>query len=140
MSKKPIIFDIWVLTLPSPTTTCRTCRRPSRSRLKRFSKRAWVLGKHWLRFAKLIPNPAVLINTIPLLEVQASSEIENIVTTTALFRHAQLESLAPDPATKEALRYRTALRPGFDNKLFLNSRFLQLLTQESNEYKRYGAH
>ena len=48
----------------------------------------------------LIPNPAVLINTIPLLEAQASSEIENIVTTTdALFRHAQLESLAPDPAT-----------------------------------------
>ncbi len=64
----------------------------------------------------LIPNPAVLINTIPLLEAQASSEIENIVTTTdALFRHAQLESLAPDPATKEALRYRTALRAGFDS-------------------------
>jgi Fic family protein len=64
----------------------------------------------------LIPNPAVLINTIPLLEAQASSEIENIVTTTdALFRHAQLESLAPDPATKEALRYRTALKAGFDS-------------------------
>src|SRR5689334_12663487 len=28
-----------------------------------------------------IPNQAVLINTIPLLEAQASSEIENIVTT-----------------------------------------------------------
>ena len=64
----------------------------------------------------LIPNPAVLINTIPLLEAQASSEIENIVTTTdALFQHAQLESLASDPATKEALRYRTALRAGFDS-------------------------
>lgn len=64
----------------------------------------------------LIPNPAVLINTIPLLEAQASSEIENIVTTTdALFRHAQLESLAPDPATKEALRYRTALKAGFNS-------------------------
>jgi Fic family protein len=64
----------------------------------------------------LIPNPAVLINTIPLLEAQASSEIENIVTTTdALFRHAQLELLAPDPATKEALRYRTALKAGFDS-------------------------
>jgi Fic family protein len=64
----------------------------------------------------LIPNPAVLINTIPLLEAQASSEIENIVTTTdTLFRHAQLESLAPDPATKEALRYRTALRDGFES-------------------------
>jgi Fic family protein len=64
----------------------------------------------------LIPNPAVLINSIPLLEAQASSEIENIVTTTdALFRHAQLESMATDPATKEALRYRTALKAGFDS-------------------------
>ena len=45
----------------------------------------------------LIPNPTVLINTIPLLEAQASSEIENIVTTTdALFRHARMESLPAD--------------------------------------------
>ena len=29
-----------------------------------------------------MPNSVLLINTIPLLEVQASSEIENIVTTT----------------------------------------------------------
>ena len=32
--------------------------------------------------AELIPNQGVLINTLPLLEAQASSEIENIVTTT----------------------------------------------------------
>jgi Fic family protein len=64
----------------------------------------------------LIPNAAVLINTIPLLEAQASSEIENIVTTTdALFRHAQIDALPADPATKEALRYRTALKAGFDS-------------------------
>src|SRR5271156_2631085 len=38
---------------------------------------------------RLTPNPAVLINSIPLLEAQASSEIENIVTTTdRLFRFA----------------------------------------------------
>src|SRR5687768_8387300 len=38
---------------------------------------------------QLIPNQAVLINSIPLLEAQASSEIENIVTTTdRLFRFA----------------------------------------------------
>lgn len=62
----------------------------------------------------LIPNQAVLINTIPLLEAQASSEIENIVTTSdALFRYAQLEDQADDPATKEALRYRSALYEGF---------------------------
>jgi len=30
---------------------------------------------------RLIPNQAMLINSIPLLEAQARSEIENIVTT-----------------------------------------------------------
>ena len=63
--------------------------------------------------AASIPNPTVLINTIPLLEAQASSEIENIVTTTdALFRHLE-DDAGADPATKETLRYRTALRVGF---------------------------
>jgi len=61
-----------------------------------------------------IPNPTVLINSIPILEAQASSEIENIVTTTdELFRYAQDEAGASDPATREALRYRTALYEGF---------------------------
>ena len=62
--------------------------------------------------AELIPNPAVLINTIPLLEAQASSEIENVVTTAdELFRHLEADS-ATDPATREALRYRRALLEG----------------------------
>jgi len=62
-----------------------------------------------------IPNQLVLINTIPLLEAQASSEIENIVTTSdALFRFSHDEQAA-DPATKEALSYRAALRDGFDS-------------------------
>ncbi|KCV15542.1 Fic/DOC family N-terminal domain-containing protein, partial [Bordetella holmesii] len=57
--------------------------------------------------AELIPNQAMLINTIPLLEAKDSSEIENIVTTTdQLFQYAQGHDNA-DPATKEALRYRT---------------------------------
>lgn len=65
--------------------------------------------------AKLIPNQSVLINTIPLLEAQASSEIENIVTTTdRLFQFAQETAQgSADPATKEALRYRTALYQGY---------------------------
>ena len=63
---------------------------------------------------KLIPNQAMLINSIPLLEAQASSEIENIVTTTdRLFRYANNTTAKTDPATKEALRYRTALYRGF---------------------------
>jgi len=62
----------------------------------------------------LIPNQAVLINSIPLLEAQASSEIENIVTTTdRLFRFANMSTDGADPATKEALRYRTALFDGY---------------------------
>lgn len=63
---------------------------------------------------RLLPNPAVLIQAVPLLEAQASSEIENIVTTTdELFKHA--ESGGGDHATKEALRYRTALFAGIES-------------------------
>lgn len=62
--------------------------------------------------AHLIPNQSILINSLPLLESQASSEIENIVTTSdQLFRFSQISEQA-DPATKEALRYRTALFEG----------------------------
>jgi len=62
--------------------------------------------------AALIPNPAILINTLPLLEARASSEIENIVTTAdKLFRYLQADAGA-DPATREALRYRRALLEG----------------------------
>ncbi len=62
----------------------------------------------------LIPNQAVLINTIPLLEARDSSEIENIVTTTdKLFQYAEHQENQADPATKEALRYRTALYQGY---------------------------
>lgn len=63
--------------------------------------------------ADLVPDPVILINTIPMLEARASSEIENIVTTAdQLFRLAADEVSSADPATKEALRYRTALRYG----------------------------
>jgi Fic family protein len=62
----------------------------------------------------LIPNQAVLINSIPLLEARASSEIENIVTTTdQMFLFAGAGEGEADPATKEALRYRTALWEGY---------------------------
>ena len=64
---------------------------------------------------RLIPNQAMLINSIPLLEAQASSEIENIVTTAdRLFRYANDAAGRADPATKEALRYCTALHRGFE--------------------------
>ena len=66
--------------------------------------------------AALIPNQTMLINTIPLLEAKDSSEIENIVTTAdRLFQFAQAHDGGADSATKEALRYRTALYAGFQS-------------------------
>jgi Fic family protein len=64
----------------------------------------------------LISNQAMLINTIPVLEAQASSEIENIVTTAdRLFQYANSPDTQIDAATKEALRYGTALYSGFQS-------------------------
>lgn len=63
----------------------------------------------------LIPNQAMLVNTLVLQEAKASSEIENIVTTNdALFRAMAAGSGTVDPATKEVLRYREALWSGFN--------------------------
>jgi Fic family protein len=63
--------------------------------------------------AELIPNQGMLIKTLPLLEARASSEIENIVTTTdKLFQHLHGEEHA-DPSTKEALRYSHSLLRGY---------------------------
>jgi cell filamentation protein, protein adenylyltransferase len=63
--------------------------------------------------AELIPNASVLVNALPLLEAQASSEIENIVTTTdKLFEYVDGPDHRADAATKEALRYRRALFEG----------------------------
>jgi Fic family protein len=61
---------------------------------------------------ELIPNQSVLINTLPLLEAQTSSAIENIVTTAdRLFQFREMDENA-DAATREALRYSQALLQG----------------------------
>lgn len=76
--------------------------------------------------AELIPNQAMLINTLPVMEARASSEIENIVTTTdKLFQSLQMDTERQDPATKEALQYRTALFAGYES---LTSRPLRTQT------------
>ena len=60
-----------------------------------------------------LPNLSILLNAVTLLEAQASSEIENIVTTTdELFQLASVDSTHANPATRETLRYRTALYTG----------------------------
>lgn len=63
----------------------------------------------------LIPNQSILINAIPLQEAKLSSEIENIVTTQdELFRAAAEAPGRVDPRAKEVLRYRSALRYGYE--------------------------
>jgi Fic family protein len=66
--------------------------------------------------AALIPNQDVLINSIPLREAKDSSAIENIVTTNdRLFRFANADANQADSATKETLRYRSALLKGYES-------------------------
>ncbi|MFN0156945.1 MAG: Fic family protein [Bacteroidota bacterium] len=62
-----------------------------------------------------IPDQSMLVNTLVLQEAQASSEIENIITTNdALFRAITASVTTVDLATKEVLRYRQALWEGFN--------------------------
>ena len=62
-----------------------------------------------------IPNQGILINTIGLQEAKDSSEIENIVTThDELFKGDMLSEAFANPETKEVMRYRQALRIGFE--------------------------
>ena len=65
--------------------------------------------------AASMPNQAILINTLGLQEAKDSSEIENIITThDELFKDDVLPEAFANPAAKEVLRYRQALRTGFD--------------------------
>lgn len=65
--------------------------------------------------AELIPNPGVLINTLPMLEAKTSSEIENIVTTSdKLFRYRE-ELEDADAATREAWQYSQALLEAYQS-------------------------
>lgn len=65
--------------------------------------------------AASIPNQGILINTLGLQEAKDSSEIENIVTThDELFKDDVLPEAFASPAAKEVLRYRQALRVGFE--------------------------
>ena len=62
-----------------------------------------------------IPNQSILINTLGLQEAKDSSEIENIITThDELFKDDVLPEAFSNPAAKEVLRYRQALRIGFN--------------------------
>lgn len=65
--------------------------------------------------AAAIPNQGILINTLGLQEAKDSSEIENIITThDELFKDDVLPEAFANPSAKEVLRYRQALRVGFE--------------------------
>ena len=65
---------------------------------------------------KRLPDPTMLINLIPLMEAQASNEIENIDTTNdELFKAAHGALTQPTPQVKEALRCCEALRAGVES-------------------------
>jgi len=66
--------------------------------------------------AEIIPNQGILIDTLALQEAQASSEIENIVTTQdELFQTNASKQIFPSPAAKEVALYSVALRRGFQD-------------------------
>lgn len=65
--------------------------------------------------AASIPNQGILINTLGMQEAKDSSAIENIVTThDELFKDDAFPEGLSNPAAKEVLRYRQAMRIGFD--------------------------
>jgi Fic family protein len=65
--------------------------------------------------AASIPNQGILISTLGLQEAKDSSAIENIVTThDDLFQHDFFPEHPANPAVKEVLHYRQALRIGFE--------------------------
>lgn len=64
--------------------------------------------------AASIPNQSILINTLTLQEARDSSAIENIVTTQDDLYREDSPADATATAIKEVLRYRQALRAGFE--------------------------
>jgi Fic family protein len=62
-----------------------------------------------------LPNPTLFIDTINLQEAQASSAIENIITTQdELFRASVADKKIENLATKEVIHYKDALWYGFE--------------------------
>jgi len=63
----------------------------------------------------VIPDQRILVNGVVLQEARASSEIENIVTTTdELYRALDESFMGASPGAKEVLRYREALWRGYE--------------------------
>jgi len=112
--------------LPGATTVQRTLPRiaplnridPKRFESPTILKRLAAASRQLAELkgvAASIPNQEILVNTLGLQEAKDSSEIENIVTThDELFRDAAFPKEAVGGSAKEVLRYRQALRTGFE--------------------------
>lgn len=104
--------------------------------LKQESKSAVALAE-LKGLTKTLPNPSILINAVILKEAQASSGIENVITTQdKLYQALYAKSTKPDVATKEVLRYREALLKGtqlIKDKGFLNTNGILAIQQELEE-------
>jgi Fic family protein len=80
--------------------------------------------------AKIIPNSAILINSLVLQEAKDSSEIENIITTHDELYRAGLDISSVTNEAKEVQNYREALLQGFslvqDNRLLLKKYIIEI--------------
>lgn len=91
--------------------------------------------------SKTIPNQAILINTLPLLEAKDSSAIENIITThDELYKESLFFDLFSSKSAKEVINYSQAIRIGFSKikemKLLTNNQILEI--QECIEQNKAG--
>jgi Fic family protein len=101
------------MTALAPLEQLNPARFDAPAILKRLASSSRALAE-LKGIAASIPNQGILINTLGLQEAKDSSEIENIVTThDELFKDDVLPEAFANPAAKEVLRYRQALRAGF---------------------------
>ncbi|MCG9912362.1 MAG: Fic family protein [Flavobacteriales bacterium] len=104
--------------------------------LKQESKSAVALAE-LKGLTNTLPNPNILINAVILKEAQASSGIENVITTQdKLYQALYAKSAKPDGATKEVLRYREALLLGtrlIKERGFLNTNGIIAIQNELEE-------
>ena len=102
------------MSLLSSLSSLNAARFESPAILKRLASASRKLAE-LKGIAASIPNQGILINALGLQEAKDSSEIENIVTThDELFKDDVLPESFANPAAKEVLRYRQALRLGFE--------------------------
>ena len=77
----------------------------------------------------VIPNQAILINTLSLQEAKDSSAIENIITThDELYKEELFPNFGINPASKEVRDYAVAIRRGYTlikKEKLLNNRIIQ---------------